>query len=145
MEVKMKRIILNGSFAIMAAFVLAAAANAQISTQYRAHIPFDFTVNGDSFGAGDYTVGPMNGYSSQLPIALRSVDHGKTRIIGLSLASSAESTEKGVMRFAQLDGKYSLISVDTPTFSKKIKRTRTDVMVSRNGRSSTIVAVALEK
>ncbi|MCA1605973.1 MAG: hypothetical protein LC775_10985, partial [Acidobacteria bacterium] len=43
-------------FSAIGLLILSAGVSAKAQTQYRAHIPFDFTIGEKSFKAGDYTV-----------------------------------------------------------------------------------------
>lgn len=139
----MKRTIIHVCFAAIVALIFAAAADAQVGRQYRADIPFEFTLNGESFEAGEYTVGPLSGNSTQLPLALRHVKSGDTDIIGLVQAQGGNGERKGHIYFTEVNGRYELIQVSTPTFEMKKKRARTDVRIVKDRRLGRTVAIAM--
>ena len=141
----MKRIILTGSFAVLAVLVVSMTASAQGSTRYQADIPFDFTVDGVQWEAGRYIVGPLSDGSTQSVLALRNQKSGKARVIGVAIAGSENSRESGKLYFAEKNGMHALTEISTPTFYKKMKRTRTEVLVTSSGDRSRIVEIALRR
>lgn len=141
----MKRMLLTGCFAMMAVLSVSMTASAQSSTRYQADIPFDFTVDGRQWEAGRYIVGPLSDGSTQAVIALRNQKSGQARVIGVAIAGSDHRREAGKLYFNEKNGMYALTEIKTPTFYKKMKRTRTEVLVTSSGEKSRVVEIALNR
>lgn len=123
----MKRIIVQAGLMAVGVLVLAIGAHAQVSQQYRAEIPFDFEAAGKQNAAGKYTVGPVSAVSEG-PIAIRSLDSGKSRMLGVNTLGGTGNWDKpGTLTFIKVNGRYYLSAIKTATFGMKIKRTRTAV------------------
>lgn len=138
----MKRIIVQTSLMAVGVLVLAIGAQAQISQQYRAQIPFDFEAGGKMNAAGKYSLGPIA--SSDSPITLRSLATGHSRVLGVNSRGGSSNWDKpGKLVFLKANGIYRLSEVSTATFSMKVKRTRTDVREVAGGNASHEEAVTI--
>lgn len=122
-EAEMKRALTFGS--ILIGLVLsfgAAAVSAQISTQYKAEIPFDFWVKGVEYTAGEYVIGPLSSGAGSSALCLISKDTGRMRILGVLQASGDGRGTVGTLRFARISNQYVLGEVVTPTFEKRFMK-----------------------
>lgn len=128
MKVYMRRMFLM----VGTVLALGLAVNAQTSQQYRGTIPFDFEAGGKHFSAGDYSLGPRATNNSVGVLSLQE-RKGKRKMASLGLVSlnSGNSSTKGQLIFAKRNGTYALTQIITPTFAANMKRTWTDVKVSR--------------
>lgn len=118
---------------------------AQVSTQYRADIPFDFSIKGVNYAAGEYIIGPVSANSSSSALACTNKETGKTRILGVLMASSAgrSNESNGTLRFARVNGHYILAEVVTPTFEKKFMKLPKTRDLARTGEYPKEVVVKL--
>lgn len=121
------------------------AASAYAQTQYRAHIPFDFSIKDKVFKAGDYAVGPVSGSSNYSAIALMNRENGESSFLrGASMGPDPQA-RKGKLIFAVTNGEYVLTDVNTPNWNLKMKRTITRVnLVKGKAPKETIVAIHLQ-
>lgn len=99
-----------------------AAVSAQVSTQYRANIPFDFKAKGVEFAAGTYTVGPLSANSSASALALRNKETGNTKILGVMQALGDGKGNTGTLRFTRVGDHYVLAEIITPTFERRFMK-----------------------
>ncbi len=97
-----------------------AVANAQLSTQYVAEIPFDFQVKDKEFKAGSYRLEPLSGSSSVAGIGLRSKADNSMQVIGVTQLS-AYTTEAGKLVFLKQNGRHMLQRIATPTIAMTFK------------------------
>ncbi len=77
----MKKILMQICLAVGLVTGLIISAQAQMKTQYRAHVPFDFKVGGQSFQAGDYVLGLTNPSTDNRALTIRDINSGKAKII----------------------------------------------------------------
>lgn len=97
-----------------------AVANAQLSTQYVAEIPFDFQVRDKAFKAGSYRLEPVNGVTSIAAVTLRSRADNSSQVIGVAHLYS-DSGDTGKLIFLKQNGQHMLQRISTPTISMKFK------------------------
>lgn len=125
-------------------FAFHAAAAAQIGARYKGFVPFDFSVNGDNYHAGEYIIGPLFSLSNQGAVVLLSKDTNRAEIIGLGgFGNDLEPTAR--IRFAHTDGRYYMASIETPTIRLKMQRTWTDIREVAGGETKyTEIMLALK-
>jgi hypothetical protein len=117
----MKRLILV-SFLMAGLFAaFSVAGNAQ-NTQYSAKIPFDFTVRGKRFQAGEYTITPLSAVTSLRALYLRNTSTGAGKVIGPVALGYSDSVEHGRIIFTKADNGWVLQSVETATFVLKLQK-----------------------
>ena len=104
---------------LLAAF--SATGNAQISRQYKAHIPFDFTIGNKEVKSGDYLIRPADGVSNQRGVILQELSTGKARLIGQALISSNVSNKQGSLTFVKSGDAWILRDVMTDGFELNLK------------------------
>ena len=97
-----------------------AVANAQLSTQYVAEIPFDFQVRDKAFKAGSYRLEPMGGTTSAAAVALRSKADNSAQVLGMAQLG-ANTGDSGKLIFLKQNGQHILQRIVTPTISMKFK------------------------
>jgi hypothetical protein len=136
----MKKLLVQAGLMVGSLLICGGAANAQI--QYRAEIPFDFQAAGRAYTAGKYQVGPIAPSSSV--VAIRDKRSTKTRLLGHSMGGSDKWNDNGKLIFLKADGLYTLSEIVTPSFSMKLKKTKTDVrMAGGPAAKMETVAIAL--
>lgn len=140
----MKKLILS-VFSLVGLVMVLGAATAYTQTQYRAHIPFDFSTRDGEFKAGDYSVGPASGSINYSAIAITNRENGKASFLrGTIMGADNNRVSKGKLVFAVSDGQYALTDIQTPNWNMKMKRTVTRVKQLVKGKAApkeTIVAV----
>lgn len=139
MEVIMRNIITRVIVLAAAAVAFGLTAHAQASQQYRAQVPFDFTVAGRAYTAGSYSVGLMSSTNDSGAISLLDRKTGHEKIIGMS-RGHADANSRGKLTFVKNGDKYALVSVSTPSFETKMKQPER-IAIAKNG--SKIIEVAL--
>ncbi|MGB7070777.1 MAG: hypothetical protein WBD22_14885 [Pyrinomonadaceae bacterium] len=140
----MKKSLLTLCFAATIALIMAASAQAQMSTEYRAQIPFDFTAGKSTHTSGDYTIGFVNPGSSLPALAIRNRETGKTKVLAIVNRSAEPTANSATMSFLRDGNQYTLLGLQSPMFDVKFKRTKTDVIeVSSAGANREIVMVNL--
>ena len=143
----MNRIIRQVSLSGLFILTVALCANAQASQQYRADIPFSFEANGKQYSAGEYTVGPMSQVSAPGAIAIRNLDTGKTRVLGVTSQQANRSwDDPGKLIFLNVDGRHTLSQISTATFKMEMKGQKVrSAELARGGSDPAIVAIDLKK
>lgn len=119
-----------------------AAANAQLSTQYVAEIPFDFQVKDQTFKAGTYRLAPVNGTSSAAAVALRGQTDNSMSVIGVTHLYSYNGGQ-GKLIFVKQNGQHMLQRIATPTISMKFKTEPSSKLAANTVPKPEIVAVNL--
>lgn len=93
---------------------IAGAAQAQTGSPYNATIPFDFTVAGKSFEAGDYSISFGVIGSNRSSFLIRSADGKETAIISETFAEDATKPIGNARIVFDKDGdNYSLTQIKT--------------------------------
>jgi hypothetical protein len=115
MEAEMKNRLLQICSALI--FVAAAvfSAQAQNARQYRAQIPFDFSVGKASYEAGEYTVVVNNTHGGFSTLEIREKGGGKTRITLARQGFNRSKKNVTYLVFTKYDDDYflsELISTD---------------------------------
>ncbi len=140
----MQKVIIQGCSLLGLVIILGVVtASAQMSTQYRAEIPFDFSVGNDNFAAGSYSIGPTGWNSSNGGLMLRNRKTSKSRLLGITQITGDGRGQNGKMYFINVGGRYNLSEIVTPTFVKKVKVTRTDAQLAKSA-ATTPKAVAVK-
>jgi hypothetical protein len=143
----MNRIIRQVSLIGLFMLAVTVGANAQGNQQYRADVPFSFEANGKHYSAGEYTVGPLSQIANPGGIALRNLDTGKARILGVT--SNHGDNDWNVparLIFLKVGGQYTLSQISTATFKMKMKAQKArSAELAKGGSDPEIVAVDLKK
>lgn len=131
---------------IFAGFVLTlgVVANAQMSRQYTAEIPFDFQVKSHAFKAGTYKIGPVSSNTSVSALTLSPVDSNRIDVLGVVQLGSDEFKNDGKLTFVSEDGSYRLRQIATPTFGMKFKESAGTRLAKRSGARTDTVAINLQ-
>ena len=121
------------------------AASTYAQTQYRAHIPFDFSTRDKVYKAGEYTLGPASGAINYSAIMLTNKENGEAAFLrGASMAPDPQA-RKGKLVFAVTDGAYVLTDIETPNWNLKMKRTVTRVkLVKGKAPKTSTVSIYLQ-
>lgn len=121
---------------------LGMVANAQLSAQYVAVIPFDFQVKDQTFKAGTYRLAPVGGNSSVAAIALRGQTDNTMSVIGVTQLSS-DNSGPGKLIFVKLNGQHMLQRIATSTITMKFKTEPSSKLAVNTAPKPEIVAVDL--
>ena len=101
-------------------FTLMAAVSAKAQTQYRAHIPFDFTIGKRIFKAGEYFIDPIFQNSANQAVAIRDALGSRSYILMITVGQDLSKVKTATLVFHQYDTQYSLSVIRTPTFITKL-------------------------
>ena len=132
----MKRTILQIWLAVGLAFGLAAAAQAQVSAEYRAHIPFDFTVGNTEFKAGDYRIGLVNPQTSQQTLMIREANGRGSKIFMVRSKDSNARQTFAKLIFSRYENQYFLSEMNTSTLGAEFMQSKTEKNLARRQKSS---------
>jgi len=123
----------------------AASGLAQSTQSYRAHIPFDFTVNNVSMKAGDYSIGPLTSSTDQRAMRIQNLEDRRSKVLGfVSVGAESWDSSGGTLTFSRSGDDYALANIATPTFALKLKEIRTNIrVVTQLRKEPEIVTVAL--
>lgn len=123
--------------------VLMAVVSANAQKQYRAHIPFDFTIGKESYEAGDYIIDPLNTDTVHKPIAFRDAKGRNSHIIMMSPGEDYSKVEIAALVFDRYETQYSLSVIRTPSFIVKLPKSKAKEILARNQNAQQrIVALA---
>lgn len=141
----MNRIIRQVSVIGLLVLAVTIGVSAQADQQYRAEIPFSFEAAGKHYEAGKYSVGPLSQASTPGGIAIRNVQNGEARVLGVNSVQGDNNWDKaGKLTFLKINGQYRLSQISTPTFGMKMKSKRSDLAQAGATRPE-VVAINLNR
>ena len=118
------------------------SAQAQMRTEYRAHVPFDFKVGGQTFQAGDYVLGLMN----PTALTIRDMKSGNAKFISIMPRENNERLNVSKLVFNRYGDRYYLSEMITPTLGAEFRKTKNEVLIAEKQKSKPeAVAVKLNK
>ncbi|MBA3694390.1 MAG: hypothetical protein H0W77_13300 [Acidobacteria bacterium] len=142
----MKKILMQICLAVGLVTGLIISAQAQMRTQYRAHVPFDFKVGGQSFQAGDYVLGLTNPSTDNRALTIRDINSGKAKIILIMPRENNERLNVSKLVFNRYDDRYYLSEMITPTLGAEFRKTKNEVLIAEKQKSkSETMAIKLNK
>lgn len=142
----MKKILMQICLAVGLVTGLIITAQAQMRTQYRAQVPFDFKVGGQAFQAGDYILGLTNPTNDNRLLTFREINSGEAKIITIIPKENNERLNVSKLVFNRYDDRYYLSEMITPTLGAKFRKTKNEVIIAEQQKSkSETVAVKLNK
>lgn len=100
--------------------VLMSAVSVKAQTQYRAHVPFDFTIGTKDYQAGDYVIDVISKDSSNKAVAIRDAKSRNARILMATLGEDYSKVTTATLVFDRFDDQYSLSMIRTPSFGAKL-------------------------
>ncbi len=104
---------------IVLGLVMMTSAEAQGTTRYLSHIPFDFQARGSKLPAGDYWISSSRlGASTFL---IRNAKTGQESYLGVAGPGSGDWNSNGKLVFAEVEDKWYLSEVRTPTLGQSFK------------------------
>jgi len=138
----MKKILMQICLTVGLVMGLIISAQAQMRTEYRAHVPFDFKVGGQTFQAGDYVLGLMN----QTALTIRDMKSGNAKFISIMPRENNERLNVSKLVFNRYGDRYYLSEMITPTLGAEFRRTKNEVMIAEKQKSkSETMSVKLNK
>ncbi len=142
----MKKILMQICLAVVLVTGLIISAQAQMKTQYRAHVPFDFKVGGQAFQAGDYVLGLTSPSTDNRALTIRDMKSGNAKIILIIPKENNERLDVSKLVFNRYHDRYYLSAMVTPTLGAEFRKTKNEVMIAKKQKSkSETVAVNLNK
>ncbi len=138
----MKKILMQICLAVGLVMGLTISAQAQMRTEYRAHVPFDFKVGGQAFQAGDYVLGLMN----PTHVTIREMKSGNAKFIFIMPRENNERLNVSKLVFNRYGERYYLSEMITPTLDAEFRKTKNEVLIAEKQKSKPeAVAVKLNK
>ena len=138
----MKKILMQICLTVGLVMGLIISAQAQMRTEYRAHVPFDFKVGGQTFQAGDYVLGLMN----PTALTIRDMKSGNAKFISIMPRENNERLNVSKLVFNRYGDRYYLSEMITPTLGAEFRKTKNEVLIAEKQKSkSETVAVNLNK
>src|SRR3954466_16236449 len=122
----MKNILRVTLFAVGVLWAFGATGNAQVSQQYAANVPFDFSVGNKLMKAGDYRISPAAGDSNQRTLILTDRNTGKAVVIGQATLGSSLSNEGGKLVFGKSGDQWVLEEIKTSRFELMLHGSRSN-------------------
>ena len=115
---------------------------AAAASEYRAHIPFDFTVSEKTFRAGDYSITFASLTSSQRRLIIRSADGKEAALVVVMPKETTTQLKNSVLVFELYDDRYSLAEIKTNQISAELYQAKSEAKLAKN---SPRVELALTK
>ncbi len=124
---------------------LIGAVSTQAQTQYRANIPFDFSIGEKHYKAGNYGLDTLRPNSARKPIALRDAAGRSLQILMENPGENYSKVKTATLVFDQNESHYSLASIRTPTFIVKFRRSNTGDPQLADLKAQRIISLAAKK
>lgn len=132
MEVVMKKTAMQiCSMAGLVIVLAVVSAQAQFGTTYKAHIPFDFTVDKLNMQAGDYVIGSTIPSSRQNVLTIRNAKSGKAIIVLVIPKDTDPRLDVATLVFKHYDNQYFLAEMNTPTLGAKFYKSKAETSLAR--------------
>ena len=144
----MKRKVLQICSLLGLAVILAVvSAEAQTITQYKANIPFDFTIGKKIYNAGDYIINVKS--LNQHAAAVLSVKNAKTRDLREMIVSTNGSrslVDKTVLIFERYGDQYVMTQMVSPDYGLSAPKSNVKNRIAKKiGKPEESVAIVLVK
>lgn len=133
----MKKILIPICLAIGLVTGLVISAQAQMRTEYRAHMPFDFSVGGQIFQAGDYVLALTNPNSINRALTIRRVKGG-AKIVTIIPKGNNERLNVSKLVFNHFEDRYYLSEIITPALGAEFRQTKNERMIAEMGKSKLV-------
>ena len=102
---------------------LAVSAQAQFIGQYRVYIPFNFNIGQRNFKAGDYTIGSVSPFASQVLRLHKTKGRGSYITIAAANEDSSQS-RVGKLVFNRYGDQYVLTEINMPTLKAEFPKSK---------------------
>lgn len=113
----MKNTVINTASLFVLTLVVSISASAQMSSSYKAEVPFDFTVGGKTLAAGEYRIERTNPQSKNGQVTIRNTRTRNAHIF--NTLESGEATRSAKLVFTNVDGEYFLAAISTANLSAR--------------------------
>jgi hypothetical protein len=107
---------------VLGLFAFAISASAQATRQYRANVPFDFSVGNKVLKAGAYTITPASSNTNLHALILRDSSNGKASTFGQAFVDLGAPEVPGQMNFIKTDNGWVLQSIETSSFALRLRK-----------------------
>src|SRR5687767_11304910 len=124
----------------LAILILMAGISAEAQNQYRAYIPFNFTIDQKSYEAGNYVI---EANSATNAIVVRDAKASRSHIIMITRRQDYSKVTGATLVFDLYDSQYSLSVIRTPSFAMRLSKSRTKEALARRNRAVQQKIVAL--
>lgn len=116
--------------------------SAAAQTAYITNVPFDFTVGKKSYKAGTYSVGLLFSFTDSRKVALRDRT-GRNAYMFIPMTETVR-VDRATLVFASAAGRYRLTAITTPSFSVRVPKSNSKVVLADNtsDKTETIVMTA---
>ena len=142
----MKKTVLQISSVIcLGVLILIASVSAKAQAQYRAHIPFNFTIGQKSYEAGDYTIDTVNSDTAHKVVAIRDArGHNAYLKMGMPVTGNSKEVVANLI-FNRSETQYSLAVISTPSFIVKFSRSKAEERLARDREVQRAIVALVQK
>jgi hypothetical protein len=131
---KKKAIQIYSLIALLVGLVL--SAQAQINTQYRAYIPFEFNVGSETFPAGDYIIGATNPTTGWSALTIRKKTGGEANFVNIIPKQENERSMISKLLFYRYGDRYFLAEITTPTLRGEFRKSKDEKRLAKTQKPS---------
>ena len=115
---------------------LAVSAQAQIGTQYRTHIPFEFNVGNETLPAGDYILGAANPTSAWSALTIRQIKGGEAKFLKIIPKQENGRSMISNLLFYRYGDRYFLAEIITPTLRGEFRKSKDEKKLAKTQKPS---------
>ena len=115
---------------------LALSAQAQINTQYRTHIPFEFKVGNETLPAGDYIIAATNPTTGWSALYIREVKSGEAKFVNVIPKQENGRSMISNLLFARYGDRYFLAEIRTPTLCGEFRKSKDEKWLAKTRKPS---------
>ena len=115
---------------VIAILMIPVSASAQ--TQYRSHIPFDFTIGQERYEAGDYVIASLNIHAAYGPVAFRDAKGRKSHLVMTTRGEDYSEVRVASLIFTRYGTQYSLSVIRTPSFIVQLTQSKAKEILARD-------------
>jgi hypothetical protein len=108
------------------------SAQAQTIGRYRAHIPFDFTIEKETYQAGDYVIALAKPGSDLTTLQIINLTNGKSRLVQTMPKSVSDKLEVANLVFNRYGDQYFLKQILTPDYGVQFFKAKTEKRLANN-------------
>ncbi len=113
----MKNKVIQIASLFVLSLVVSLSVSAQMSASYRGEVPFDFSVAGKSFAAGEYRIERANPQSQNGLIVIRSMKTRKAFVFNTLQSGKLGRESTSNLVFHNIRGEYVLARISSPTLN----------------------------
>lgn len=143
----MKNLIVKiSSLVVLAIILTVVSVQAQTITQYKAHIPFDFTIGKKVYKTGDYVINVRDVYQNVTILSVKNAETSDVREMAALANGSRSLVNKTVLMFDRYDNQYVLTQLVSTDFGISAPKSKVKNRIAKKlGQPDESVAILLTK